>query len=264
MRRFGSAMGSPLVMINLRPFQKTFIKKVLSPEVKVAALSIGRANGKSTLAAHLLSRVLDPKDELFRPGTESVITGSSLIQCRIVYRVLRTMIGEKGLEHEYKFIDSAQRIAVRHTETDTRLVAHSGTGKTLFGLLNTPWVIVDEPGSLELAAGELLFSAIKTSLGKMDSPLKVVLIGHLAPFATRPGHWYYDLVNRGSRNSTFVMKFQGNRKRWDDWNASIRKANPLLPGNPELAAQLKEERKEARIDESKKAEFLSVQAQPSF
>ena len=32
-----------------------------------------RGNGKSWLAAHILSRVLSPEDELFRDGSESVL-----------------------------------------------------------------------------------------------------------------------------------------------------------------------------------------------
>ena len=44
----------------LRTFQKQFIRRALAPGVDVAALSLSRGNGKSWLAAHLLTRCLTP------------------------------------------------------------------------------------------------------------------------------------------------------------------------------------------------------------
>ena len=44
----------------LRAFQKRFVRGALAPGVDVAALSIPRGNGKSWLAAHLLSTVSHP------------------------------------------------------------------------------------------------------------------------------------------------------------------------------------------------------------
>ena len=42
----------------LRAFQKQFVRRALAPGIDVAALSIPRGNGKSWLAAHLLTRCL--------------------------------------------------------------------------------------------------------------------------------------------------------------------------------------------------------------
>lgn len=242
--------------MELRPFQRLFLRKVQESDIKVAVLSCARANGKSTLCGYLLSRIMNPDDDLFESGTENVITAASLTQCRIVYRVCRKLLVEKGIEDQYSWQDSSQRIAITHKKTNTKVIAHSSTGKTLFGLLDTRYLILDEPGALEIAAGEMLWSAVKTSLGKMDSPLTVILIGHKAPRATRSGHWYYDLIEGGSQGSTWVQHYQGDSGNWDSWE-SIRKANPLLFKNPELAKQLKEEREKARRDERLKAEFMS-------
>ena len=244
-------------MLKLRPFQREFLKKITSPEIKTGVISCGRGNGKSTFCGYLLSEIMSPDSNLFEPGTENVITAASLSQCRIVYNVCAKLLREKGTYHDYSWQDSTHRVSITHRATKTKVIAHSSTGKTLFGLLNTRFLILDEPGVLEIAAGERLWSAVKTSLGKKDSPLKVILIGHLAPRATRKGHWYFDLVNRGSRKSTYVQFYQGDLENWDDWNKSIRPANPLLWDNPELAEQIKEEREEARRDDRLKAEFLS-------
>ena len=57
----------------LRPFQRRFIRGALASHVDTAALSIPRGNGKSWLAAHLLTRCLTPGDVLNVPGMEYLL-----------------------------------------------------------------------------------------------------------------------------------------------------------------------------------------------
>ena len=73
-------------MVELRPFQRTFIRRALAPGIDVAALSIPRGNGKSWLAAHLLQRALTPGDSLHVPGSEYLLCAASIEQARLVYR----------------------------------------------------------------------------------------------------------------------------------------------------------------------------------
>ena len=105
-------------MVELRPFQRTFIRHATAPGIDTAALSLPRGNGKSWLAGHLLTRVMDPADELFRPGTESVLCAASIEQARIVFRFARSVLGPTG---EYRFLDSNTRIGITHKSTNTRL-----------------------------------------------------------------------------------------------------------------------------------------------
>ena len=58
-------------------------------------------------------------------------------------------------------------------------------GKTAMGLVNTPYCIMDEPGSYETVGGQLMFDAIQTAQGKPFSPLKAIYIGTLAPAVRR-------------------------------------------------------------------------------
>ena len=80
--------------LKLLKFQQKFIANALRPEVKTAALSLPRGNGKSTLAGHLVARALTPDDALFHRGTESIIVASSLEQGRIVYKAARDIMRE--------------------------------------------------------------------------------------------------------------------------------------------------------------------------
>ena len=50
--------------MKLRTFQTTFLRRALDPDVDTAALSIPRGNGKSFLAARILTRCMTPGDPL--------------------------------------------------------------------------------------------------------------------------------------------------------------------------------------------------------
>ena len=237
-------------MLDLRPFQRRFIRAALAPGIDTAIWTAPRGNGKSALAAHILTRVMDPTDSLFRPGTESVLGAASIEQARIVYRFVRADL--EGLPG-YRFLDSNTRIGIVHTPTNTRLRVISSNGKSAMGLVNTPYAVLDEPGSYEVVGGELLHTAIQTAQGKPGSPMKAIYIGTLAPATSG---WWHNIVLDGSRRSTFVQSLRGDPERWDSW-PEIRRCNPLTAISPAFRAKLIEERDAARADSRLKARFLS-------
>ena len=145
----------------LRAFQKQFVKRALAPGIDVAALSVPRGNGKSWLAAHLLTRCLTPGDDLYVAGAEYLLCAASIEQARLCYR----------------FIDSTTRISITHKSSNTRLRVLSSNGKTAMGIVGCPLLVADEPGSWETAGGTLMFDAIVTALGKPNSPMRAVFIG---------------------------------------------------------------------------------------
>ena len=237
-------------MLTLRPFQRRFIRAALRPDIDTAALSLPRGNGKSALAGHLLTRVLTPTDELWRPGTESVLCAGSLDQARIVYRFARADLEPTG---EYRFLDSQTRIGITHVATNTKLRVIGSNGKTAMGLVGCPWAICDEPGAWEVNGGQLLHDAIETAKGKPGSPLKVLYIGTLAPALSG---WWHDMIAAGPRGSTYVQSLQGDPAKWDDWK-EIRRCNPLTAISESFRRKLREERDAARADRRLKARFLS-------
>ncbi len=238
-------------MIELRPFQKRFLKGAFAEHIDTAALSIPRGNGKSTLAALILERCLTPGHEWHFPGQEYALLASTLEQSRHVFRPLRQALEPSG---RYRFIDSVTRVGITCKSTGTRLRVLSSSGKAAMGLVRTPLVVFDEPGAvLSVSGGELLNTAIQGSMGKPGSRLRAIYIGTLAP-AT--GGWWHDLVARGTRGSQYVMALQGDPKTWDSWH-TIRKANPLCNISPTFRRKLLEERDAARADSRLKARFLS-------
>lgn len=122
-------------MLDLRPFQRAFLRGATAPGIDTAALSIPRGNGKSALAGHLVTRILTPTDPLFVPGTESVLCAASIEQARIVFRFARADLEPTG---GYRFLDSHTRIGIAHRATNTRLRVIGSNGKTAMGLVGCP------------------------------------------------------------------------------------------------------------------------------
>ena len=236
--------------MQLRPFQKRFIKGAFADGIDTGVLSLPRGNGKSCLGAHILKRCLTPGDELHQAGKEYLLVASSLEQARCTYGFIRDDLEPTG---EYRWLDSTTRVGITHRATNTRLRVLSSKAKSAFGIVGSPLLIFDEPGSLEVIGGELLSDAIFTAQGKPNSALKVIFIGTLAPANSG---WWHDLVGAGSNRTTFVQRLIGNADRWDSW-PEIRRCNPLTAISATFREKLISERDAARRDTRLKARFLS-------
>ena len=235
--------------MKLRPFQREFVAGVLRPGTKRAALSIPRGNGKSWLAGYLAAAALTPGGALFEAGAENVLLSGSFDQARYVFRFAGEFLGEDG----YSYLDSTNKLAIRHKKTGTRLLVRSSRAKGAFGIVGAKLAIADEPGSFDAIAGELMNDALDTAIGKPGTNLRVVYIGTLAPSSHG---WWHDLVAAGSNGSTYVQALQGALKRWDQWD-EIRRVNPLVEISAEFRKTLLEERDKARRDPRLKARFCS-------
>ena len=236
--------------MELRPFQKRFVKGALAPGVDVAGLSIPRGNGKSWLAAYLIERGLTPGDSLHVPGGEYILCAASLEQARLCFRFVRAALEPTG---GYSFVDASNRIGIRHTASKTVLRVMSSNAKGAFGIVGCPLLVADEPGAWETIGGTLMNDAIVTALGKPGSPMRAVFIGTLAPAIDG---WWHDLVKAGSTDASYVQALRGDADKWAEWR-EIKRVNPLTAISPEFRKRLKLEREEARGDSRLKARFLS-------
>ena len=134
---------------------------------------------------------------------------------------------------EYRYLDSTTRIGITHKETNTKLRIIGSNGKTAMGLLDCPWAICDEPGSWDINAGGLVWQALTTARGKPDSPLKILIVGTLAPLATGAGHFYYDLVDKGSVGDVHVTALTGKPYQVGFMARDTASVNPLMSRYPE-------------------------------
>ena len=118
--------------MNLRPFQQRFLQAAFAPGIDTAALSVPRGNGKSWLAARILTRCLTPGDDLHVPGAEYLLCAASLEQARLSYLFSRQDLEPTG---EYRFLDSVTRIGITHKATNTRLRVMSSKARSAFGIV---------------------------------------------------------------------------------------------------------------------------------
>ena len=239
--------------MELLQFQKRFIRAVENPRYDTVALSGPRGLGKTYLAGYVLARCMTPGDPLHQPGKEFVLGAASLEQARLTYAYVRQALEPLG---GYRWIDSATRLGATHIASNTKLRAISSNAKSSFGLVNVGVAVIDEPGSLEIVGGQMLADSLMTALGKPGSPLKLILIGTLAPMATGPGHWWYDLVDRGTTGKTYVDSFRGDPAKWDDWK-EVKRVNPLTKISKEFRAKLRAEMADAQGDSRLRARWLS-------
>ena len=239
--------------MKLRRFQETFIEAIESGRYRQLALSLPRGNGKSQLAAWLAARLLTPGDSMFKAGSESVVIASNLEQGRIVYRFTRDLLSELGTIDDYRLSDSLTKVAIVHKPSRTVLQVRSSNAKGVLGLVNTPYVICDEPGAWQTNEGQAMYNAITTSAGKPDSPLTTLLFGTISP---AQAGWWPDMIANGTNGSIYVQAAQGSRETWDKWS-TIKAANPLMADYAESRKVLLQERDAAQEDSRLKALFLS-------
>ena len=235
----------------LRPFQRTFIKKALARDTVIGALSMARSSGKSALCAHIARRALTPSDPLYQRGKEVVVYSASLLQSRFVYKFVRAELEPMGLG--FSWANSTTAVGAKRRDTGDELRCLSSNPKTSLGMVNVSLVILDECSALEVTAGEALWDSISTAIGKPGSAMHVLLIGTRAPAR---GGWWIDLLDGGSHPGTYIQEIKGDLEKWDQWNEVLR-CNPLASISPEFRKRLRQELWEARRDERKKSRFLS-------
>ena len=238
----------------LLPFQRTFIREAFRKNVLIAALSLARGNGKSAILSYILARYLDPKDPFFQPGKELILLAGSFSQARFTFKPLRDHLEASG-EH-YFISENDRKMEITHVPTRTKLITISSSAKQSFGMgANTALIVGDECGSWEVNRGSMMWDSIKTSIGKPDSNMRVILASTRSP-ATNG--WWIDLLDGGSdpEAGIYVMQRQANPKKWDK-ASELKKCNPLMWKHKQSRQVLLAERDKARNDPALKSQFMS-------
>ena len=107
--------------------------------------------------------MLDPRSNLFRAGSDPCSLAGLSNNAGSYFASLGGTCEGSG---DYKFVDSATRVAIVHKPSNTRLRVVGSNARTTFGLLDVSYAVWDEVSAAELAGGQLMWEALKTSLGK--------------------------------------------------------------------------------------------------
>jgi phage terminase large subunit-like protein len=234
--RFAEAMpcsSGPLAgtQFKLRPWQKKFIRAVYRTDaegrrlVRVGALSIARANGKTQLASLLcLAHLCGPEAE---PRGECYASANDRFQSSRIFHELAAII------QRVPWLE--QRVSIRRF---TRELEDGGTGSifaalsadapTKHGLAPT-FVCMDELG--QTMSRELL-DTFQTAMGKRDQPLMIVI----STQAARDEAPMSELVDYGLRiqrgeivDPSFHLTLYSAPQDADPWSPKTWKlANPAI------------------------------------
>ena len=233
----------------LLPYQEAFLKAVSrkNNRPELAALSVGRGNGKTFLCGEMLVRALRPSDDpMFVSGSESVLVSASRPMAALTLEAARLVLGD---DPEFRW----RLDGVEHLKTRTRCRVLSSDHRRGYGLgASLNLAILDEPGAFAPTSGERLWMALLGSLGK-NSNSRIVACGTLAPGAI--GGWWQNFIEAGSGPGKHVQLIQGSEETWRDWDAVL-KANPCTAINPNLVRTLKREHDEALQNDRAASAFM--------
>ena len=110
------------------------------------------------------------------------------------------------------------------------------------GVVGCPLAVLDEPGKLEQVGGRLLWDAMLGAQGKPGSPLRLILIGTIAPFGAN--NWWGELIRQGQHEVNARLRAPRQPDRWDR-ASELRRVNPLRWAFPKSRAKLLQQRDEA-------------------
>ena len=231
-------------------FHADWIRRSYADDIEIAALSLPRGGAKSWLLGQMAGQSIRPGSPTFQQGMESIAVSGSLEQSRILLGFVREAL--QDVEDDYRWLDSGQRLACTHKDTGTKLRVLSSSGKRAMGLANFQNIYFDEPGSLNVRDGLLLWDALRTSLGKRPCQ-RLLCIGTRAP--APPDTWWPQLLDAGSGRGMHIEVLTApDDAPWDAWS-TIRKVNPLLMHNASLRRTVLRERDAARRDETLRPAF---------
>ncbi|MGO4834128.1 terminase large subunit, partial [Rhizobiaceae sp. 2RAB30] len=160
----GPSAGRP---VKLAPFQKQFVKGALAPDTNIAALSIGRGNGKTALTSGLaLGALLGKWDR--QPRREILVAARNRDQGRIVWNFAAGFA--RSLPEEEQRQLTFRRAPRLEIEFDGDGGGHilrviAADGKSALGTAPN-MVIMDERGHWMADAGDSLEHALLSGLGK--------------------------------------------------------------------------------------------------
>ena len=242
MRTYRAKIATSKAGGGLLSFQRRFVEAVCRQHdpPDIAALSIGRGNGKSWLAGGMVARSITPDDELFEEGVENILVSSSRSQAQIVLEFSRQALGESDA---YRWRNDG----VVHKASRTRVRVISSDSRRALGLgANARIIVADEPAAWG-PGGLRLWTAVTGALGKRKT--QIVVIGTLAPSPlTGPAAFWPDFIKQGSGEGHHVSLLAANQAEWESFDEVLR-VNPVAAISPHLRRTLEREHKAALASE---------------
>ena len=232
----GEGAGGPL---RLFPWETDWIAGLEAAKRRTVGLSIARGAGKTALVGSLGAAAVAGPWAV--PRGLVLIVASTYKQARVAFAhalaFMRPIIAQNP--GRWRVLDSEQSALIEDRRTGATLEAREATPGSLHG--PAPVLIIgDEPAQWRATQGDRMFSALRTSLGKVPNS-RSLFIG------TRPAdgdHWFAKLLQRSG--VVYAADADGDPFDEAQWHA----ANPSLRFMPELLETYREEAADAKDDPS--------------
>ena len=232
----GEGAGRPLVLF---PWERDWIAGLEATRRRTVGLSIARGAGKTALVGSLGAAAVAGPWAV--PRGLVLIVASTFKQSRVAFghalAFMRPIIAEDP--DRWRVLDSETSATIQDRRTGAVLESREAVPGSLHGPAPV-LVIGDEPAQWAATKGDRLFSALRTSLGKVPGS-RAAFIG------TRPAdgdHWFARLLQRSG--TTYAADPDGDPFDETEWHA----ANPSLAFMPELLETYREEAEDATDDPS--------------
>ena len=256
----GEGEGEP---IRILPWQKDLLSRLLSTETSELGVSIARGNGKTTFLAMVCAAFLI--GPLRRPRGHIYFVASTTAQALIALDHLIACLELQDYAHRFRVSHSSHLLGIRDVMTGSQVRVLSSRPKSAHGI-QAAIILGDEPSQWEVNSRDAMYSALRTSLGKLPNS-KFVALG------TRPheaGHWFSKLLLKPQSLNFAAPRFQeitnseGETEyveipidRLGDIEL-IRQANPGLDHFPELRKIILSEYQDALTEPSLMASYRAL------
>ena len=238
--------------LHLVAWQSCFILAAFAPGVSLAALSVARGNGKTTLAAGLACAAI--AGPLAVKRGQVVCVASSFGQARILFKHALAFLCptiHKRPKH-WRVVDHDNAATIEHRPTGASLRCIGSDPKRAHGLAPS-LILADEPAQWPRGSSEAMYAALSSSLGKQRGA-RLIALGTQP--AAGDGSWFTRLL--AGKQTAYVQTYAA-KPAANPWLVSSwRQANPSLNHLPDLRDAIAREARDAKADPSLESSFRAL------
>ena len=258
----GPLRGEPVKVL---PWQMKVLEGVA--DHRETALTVSRSNGKTTFVAALACSAITPGKALFVERGQVILAAASMGQARdtLFAQILefmqpilfREVDGELKLRrNEWRLTDNSHHMQITHRISGTMLKVIGSDPKRAHGL-QPHFLVCDEPAQYE-SGGDMMYAALRTSLGKQANP-RMLVIGTRP---RNPTHFFARLLAApppGTKSIVYAADPKDAKDGGAFKKSTIRKANPSYDHLEALRDEIDEFKEGARrFGGMRRAQYLAL------
>lgn len=256
----GQGVGKPIQILD---WQRDFLERLLSATTTEIGISMGRGGGKTcwlamVAAAYFIGPLRQPRGHVY-------IIASTIQQAMIALEHLIETLGLRDHSHRFRASFSSHLTGVKDAMTGTMVRVLSSRPKSSHGIAPV-LILADEPAQYEINSRDKVYSALRTSLGKIPGS-RLVCLGTRPD---EPGHFFSRLLLKPQSLVYAAPRFReimtpDGEKEYQEIPIDqlgdmelVKQANPALDYFPPLRETIKTEYEDALVEPSLMAAYRAL------